>query len=83
MTYCMTSYFHQSQLLKFANDTKCFKYICTVSDSNALQEDIIALFTWSRETDLNFNLKKFVHLSFECKFETIYTISNMTIPLNA
>jgi len=33
-------------------------HICTVSDYNALQEDIIALFTWSRETDMNFNLEK-------------------------
>ena len=78
----MTSYIHQNQLLKFADDTKCFMHICTTSDYIALQEDIIALFTWSRETDLNFNLKKFVHLSFKCKLETTYTISDITIPHN-
>ena len=78
----MTSYIHQSQLLNFADDTKCFMHICTTSDYIALQEDIIALFTWSRETDLNFNLKKFVHLSFKCKLETTYTISDITIPHN-
>ena len=67
---------------KFADDTKCFMHICTTSDYIALQEDIIALFTWSRETDLNFNLKKFVHLLFKCKLETTYTISDITIPHN-
>jgi len=43
----MSSYIHQSHLLKFADDTKCFKSIATLSDCDYLQEDIIALFTWS------------------------------------
>ena len=33
-----------------------------LSDHIALQEDITALFTWSRDSDMNFNLKKFIHL---------------------
>ena len=78
----MISYTHQSQLLKFADDTKCFKHICSLLDSNILQENIIALFTWSKNIDLNFNLKKFVHLSFKHNLETTYTISDMFIPQN-
>ena len=41
----MISYTHQSQLLKFADSTKCFKHICSLLDSNILLENIIALFT--------------------------------------
>jgi len=76
----MSSYIHQSQLPKFADDTKYFHHIGTVSDHNVLQEDITALFTWSRNSDLNFNLSKFVLLSFKCKLDTTYTMSNTCIP---
>jgi len=58
------------------------KHICTLTDSVILQENVIALFTWSRDTDLNFNLKKFVHLLFKRKLETTYTISDITISRN-
>jgi len=78
----MTSYINQIQLLKFVDDTKCFKQICTLTDSEILKENVIALFTWSRDTDLNFNIKNFVHLSFKRKLETTYTISDITIPCN-
>jgi len=47
----MDSFINHSQLLKFADDTKCFLHICTTSDYNALQEDITALLTWSGESD--------------------------------
>jgi len=77
----ISSYINQIlQLLKFADDTKCFKHICAHTNSNILQENVSALFTWSKDTDLNFNLKKFVHLSFKRKLETTYTISDITIP---
>jgi len=32
----------------------------------------VALFTWSKYSDLNFNLKKFVYLSFRHKFNATY-----------
>ena len=76
----MSSYVHHSHFLKFADDTKCFLHISTLSDYCALQEDITALFTWSRDSDLDFNLKKFVHLSFKSKLDTTYTISDTRIP---
>lgn len=76
----MTSYIHLSQLLKFADDTKCFTHIVSFSDHNTLQDDISALFTWSKDTDLDFNLRKFVYLSFKRIFNTTYTMSNIPIP---
>ena len=55
-------------------------HIRTLSDYTTLQEDITALFTWSRDSNLDFNLKKLVHLSFKCKLDTIYIRSDMSIP---
>ena len=51
------------------------------SDHNSLQDDIFAaLFTWSKDTDLDFNLRKFVHLSFKHIFNTTYIMSDTPIP---
>ena len=66
----MSSYIPHIQFLKFADDTKCFLHISTLSDYSSLQENVTALLTWSRHSDLDFNLKKFVHLSFKCKLDT-------------
>ena len=52
----ITSTIQHSQLLKFADDTKCFKSITDHSDQTALQEDINALITWSSASHLKFNL---------------------------
>ena len=45
------------QLLKFADDAKCFNHIKSVSDKEDLQDNITALFAWSQDNDLNFNIK--------------------------
>ena len=76
----MSSYINHSQFLKFADDTKCFLHINTLSDHIALQEDITAVFTWSQNFNMDFNFKKFIHLSFKSKLDTIYTISDTCIP---
>ena len=83
----MSSYINHSQFLKFANDTKCFlhintlsDHINTLSDHITLQEDITAVFTWSQDFNMDFNVKKFIHLSFKSKLNTIYTISDTCIP---
>ena len=76
----MSLYINHSQYLKFADDTKCFLHINTLSDHIALQEDITAIFTWSLDSDMDFNFKKFIHLSFKSKLDTIYTISDTCIP---
>jgi len=38
------------------------------------------LFCWSMDSDLNFNLKKFVQLSFKHNFNTTFTMGNTPIP---
>ena len=63
---------HHSQLLKFADDTKCYKHILDYSDQDAFQDDINALAAWSNTSQLKFNLTKSVHLSFKYKFATSY-----------
>ena len=68
----MSSYVHHRHFLKFIDDHKRVLHISTPSDYSALQEDITALFTWSRDSDLDFNLKKFVHLSFKSKLDTTF-----------
>ena len=52
----------------------------SLPDQNALQECITALFVWSLDNDLTFNIKKFIHLSFKQKFLTTYSMSDSIIP---
>ena len=54
---CYHNYIQHSQFLKFADNVKCFLHISTQSDHSALQEDITALFTWSKDSYLD-SLKK-------------------------
>ena len=79
-----SSYNHQSQLLRFADDTKCIHHISTLSDCNILQENVTALFTGSKDysSDMDFNIKKFVHryiFQMQARHYT-YTMSNAYIP---
>ena len=76
----MSSYIHHNQFLTFADDTKCFLHISTLTDQNALQEDISAIYTWSQDSDMDFSFKKFIHLSFKSWLNTAYTISDTSIP---
>ena len=43
-----------SQLLKFADDTKCFRYITDYPDQTGLQDDIDALTSWSISVQIEF-----------------------------
>ena len=54
-----------SQLLKFADDTNCFRqvHITDYPDQTGLQDNIDALTTWC----IIFSLSKSVYLSFKCK----------------
>ena len=54
------------------DDIKYFLHISTLSFHSALQEDITALFTWYRDSELDCNFKKFVYLTFKCKLDTTY-----------
>ena len=50
---CLTS-----EALLFADDTKLFRKITSIEDSQALQNDIDALVTWTQKWLLEFNIKK-------------------------
>ena len=53
--------------------------IASLPDHNSLQEDFTALFTVSNDSDLDFNVRKFVDISFKHVFNTTY-MSDMPIP---
>ena len=75
----IASFIQYSHILKFADDTKCFKHISNLSDQNCLQDDINALADWSSTSHLKFNLNKSVHLSFKSKFSTSYSMFDSPI----
>jgi len=77
----MSEYTYQCHLLKFADDAKFFDHIKIISDQENLQNSITALFTWTKDNDLNFNLQNFIHLSFKRNLYTTYSTSNSIIPL--
>ena len=68
-----------SEVLLFADDTKCFRHIKTPPGEQLLQLDIYNLFSWSTSSNLHFNSSKSCHLSFNRKFPTSYTISGNII----
>ena len=57
----ITSSTQHSQLLIYGDDTKCFKHPSSVTDQTYLQEDINAIITWSKSSQLNFDISK-MHL---------------------
>ena len=54
-----------STILKFADDLKCFKTICFITDSTQLQSDLSSLYGWSLNNHLFFIIKKCVALHFK------------------
>ena len=75
----ISSNIQHSQLLAFADDTKCFKHINNHSEQGDLQDDIDTISNWSNGSLLNFNLSKSAHISFKSKITTYYNISNTSI----
>ena len=72
------SVFH-SQIYLFADDTKCFKHIKQHSDMDLLQSDINCLLNWNITSCFSFHPSKSLHLSFNQKFSTSYTINATVI----
>ena len=69
-----------SMLFLFADDAKlCRKITCT-TDQQHLQEDLDFLHAWSISNDLNFNIHICIHLSFNKKINTSYTINANPLP---
>ena len=77
----ITSSTRHSQLLIYADDTKCFKHLSSVTDQTYLQEDINAIITWSKSSQLNFNISKYTHISFKPKFVSSYNLSDAAISI--
>ena len=61
-----------SRLLQFADDTKCFKSISSISDQAFLQDDLNTLCSWATSLQLKFNLSKCTQVSFESGLPTSY-----------
>jgi len=54
-----------STIFKFADDLKCFKTICSITDSTQFQSDLSSLYGWSLDNRLFFSIKKCVVLHFK------------------
>ena len=70
---------HCSNVLSFADDTKCYKQILEHLDSIQLQQDLDSMANLSRDWNQFFNTSKFIHLSFNTKFPTSYFIDDTII----
>jgi len=77
----ITSSIWHSQLLMYADDTKCFKHLSSVTDQILLQEDINAIFNWSKSSQMNFNISKCTHLSFKLKSTSAYYLSDTAVSI--
>ena len=53
-----------SEILLFADDTKCLKKVSSHTDSILLQDDLLCLSNWSQKWNLHFNEKKCVLVRF-------------------
>ena len=56
-----------SSVLLFADDTKCLKPVCSISDCLSMQIDLLNLTTWSQHWNLNFNVAKCALLRFSSR----------------
>ena len=68
-----------SQVLIFADDTKCFRQITTTSDIQLFQGDLDSLLNWSLNNHLSFNISKFVFMSFHRKLDSQYSINGHSL----
>ena len=68
-----------SKTLMFADNTKCFRHIKSLSDQQLLQADLNLLSSWSAVSCLSFNPSKSVHISFSSKLPTSYILNNCPI----
>ena len=58
-----------------------FKHLSSVTDQTYLQEDINAIITWSKSSQLNFNISKCTHIFFKPKFVSSYNLSDTAISI--
>ena len=67
-------------LFLFADDAKLCKTIVHPSNYLHLQQDLDQLHTWSFDSDLLFSINKCIHLSFNIKISTSYSVGCDTLP---
>jgi len=60
----------------FADDTKCHRRICNVTDSAKLQEDLNLVCQWSLNNQLYFGISKCFLLGYHLKLPTSYYVGN-------
>jgi len=68
-----------SQLLIFADDTKCFRQITSTHDIENLQQDINSLYNWSVNNLLSFNLSKFIFMCFHRQLNSTYNVNGCSL----
>ena len=64
----------------FADDAKLSKTMVHLPDHLHLQQDLDQLHTWSLDSDLLFSINKCIHLSFNNKIPTSYSVGSDTLP---
>jgi len=65
-----------SIIFLFADDTKCHRRICNITDSTKLQEDLNLLYQWSLNNQLYFGIPKCFLLSYHLKLPTSYYLGD-------
>ena len=69
-----------SDLSMFADDTKVFRVIKDkILDKSSLQEDINAMFQWSKDWLMEFNVEKCCTVTFGNGQQNIYTLADITL----
>ena len=61
----ITEFVQHSHLLQFADDTKYFKSVSSISDQALLQDDLNTLCHWAISVQLEFNLSKCTQVTFK------------------
>ena len=68
-----------SNIFLFADDAKLYKIIFQLSDFLHLQQDLNQLHTWTIDGDLLLSINKCIHLSFNNKTPTSYSVNEHSL----
>ena len=75
---------NHSYMYLYADDTKCFRKVSSISDSLLLQEDLSQLSSWSQKWNLHFNSHKCVLVRFHSNHPcTPYEYKINDVPIQA
>jgi len=65
-----------SIIFLFADDTKCHRMICNITDSGELQDDLNLLYQWSLNNQLYFGIPRCFLLGYHLKLPTSYYLED-------